>query len=99
MKIDIQTPGFKARQELLDLINQKVGRLSHLSDRIVEIRVLIKASKSGTRDNKVCEISGVMPGKDLFVERKALTFEKAIVEATDVMKQQITEWKEKKEQR
>ena len=48
MKITIQTPGFKARRELLDLINEKVGKLSHLSDRILEARVLIKADKSDT---------------------------------------------------
>ena len=66
MKIDIQTPGIKARQELLDLITEKVSKLEHLSDRILEARVLLKTEKSDIRDNKICEIRLVIPGNDLF---------------------------------
>ena len=98
MKINIQTPGFKARKELLELIDEKVGKLSHLSDRILEAHVLIKSDKSDTRDNKVCEISLVIPGNDLFAKRQAQTFERAVHDAVITSKRQITNWKEEKQQ-
>ena len=98
MKITIQTPGFKARRELLDLINEKVGKLSHLSDRILEARVLIKADKSDTRNNKVCEISLVIPGNDLFAKIQSQTFERAVHDAVSACKRQIVNWKEEMKQ-
>ena len=98
MKINIQTPGFKARKELLELISGKVRKLSHLSDRILEARVLIKADKSDTRDNKVCEISLVIPGNDLFAKCRAQTFERAVHDAVLTSKRQIMNWKDEKQE-
>ena len=37
-----------------------------------------------------------MPGKDLFIQKNASTFEDAIVDCVDVLKEQIVKIKEKK---
>ncbi len=93
MKINIQTPGIKARSELVELVNLKVARLGQLSDRILEAKVLLKTDKSATRDNKVCEITLVIPGNDLFVKRQSETFEQAVLSAVSTSKEQIASWK------
>ncbi len=93
MKINIQTPGIKARPELVELVNLKVAKLGQLSDRILEARVLLKTDKSATRDNKVCEITLVIPGNDLFAKRQSETFEKALLSAVSTSKEQIASWK------
>jgi putative sigma-54 modulation protein len=95
MKTIIQTPDFKATQELLDFVETKIQKLDQFSDRIVEGRVVLKLDKSSTRDNKHCEIRIVIPGQDLFVERKSHSFEAAAADAIDAARQQIVKWKEK----
>lgn len=95
MKTIIQTPDFKATQELLDFVDTKIQKLDHLSDRIVEGRVILKLDKSSTRDNKLCEIRIVIPGSDLFVTGKATSFEAAASDAVDAARQKIVKWKER----
>ncbi len=95
MKTTIQTPDFKATQELLDFVDAKIQRLEHISNRIIEAKVCLKLDKSSTRDNKICEIRMVIPGNDLFVERKSHSFEVATTEAADVVKHQLVKWAEK----
>ncbi len=98
MKVIIQTPDFKPSPELFDFVAKEVEKIGHLSDRIIEARVCIKFDRSDSQENKVCEIIGVIPGKDLFVKREAHTFEKATTDAVNAMKRQITDWKEKREE-
>ena len=96
MKMIVQTPDFKPNQKLLDFVTREVEKLDHLSDRIVEIRVCLKIEKTDSRDNKICELIGVMPGSELFAMRKSSAFEQATVNAVNALKRQVTDWKEKK---
>ncbi len=95
MKIIIQTPEFKAKQDLLDLVNEKVEKLGKFNERIIDARVTLRLDKSDTRANKVCEIRMGVPGNDPYVSKQAETFEEAIALATDAMKRQVVEAKEK----
>jgi len=56
MKITIQAPDFKPRETLTSFVEDNVGKLALLSDRIIEGRVYLKLDKSDSRENKVCEI-------------------------------------------
>lgn len=94
MKIHIQTQDFTAKQDLLDLVNEKVSKLERFSDRIVESRVLLRVEKADKRDNKICEVRVVIPGNDLFVKKQFESFEEGIQKATDTLSRQIKEWKE-----
>lgn len=94
MKIHIQTQDFTAKQDLLDLVNEKVSKLERFSDRIVESRVLLRVEKADKRDNKICEVRVVIPGNDLFVKKQYESFEEGIQKATDTLSRQIKEWKE-----
>ncbi len=76
-------------------MDAKLQRLEHINDRIIEAKVCLKLDKSSTRENKICEIQMVIPGNDLFVERKSHSFEIAATEAADTVKHQLVKWKEK----
>jgi ribosomal subunit interface protein len=95
MKVHIQTLDFTPRQDLLDLVNEKVERLEKFSDRIVESRVVLRVEKSENRNNKVCEVRVVLPGNDLFVKKQFNSFEEGIQKVTDTLGRQLNEWKEK----
>ena len=95
MRIIIQTPEFQPRQSLLDLVQQKVGKLELISDRLLEARVTLKIEKSDTDENKVCEIKGVIAGNDLFAEKRAASFEEACAIAVEAMRKQLVAWKNK----
>jgi len=93
MKIHVQTLDFNPRQELLDFVDEKIGKLERFSDRIIECRVILRVEKSDKRDNKVCEVRAVIPGNDLFVKKQYESFEEGIQKATDSLERQIKEWK------
>jgi putative sigma-54 modulation protein len=95
MKIDIQTPGFDGQQALLDYTEQKVNKLGHFSERIMEARVCLKVDRSDTRSNKVCEIILAIPGNDLFASKQSESFEDAISKTVHALKEQVVAWKEK----
>ncbi len=95
MKVIIQTPEFKAKQELLDLVEEKVQKLEKFNERIIDARVTLKIDKSDSRENKICEIRIGIPGNDLYVGKNAETFEEAIAFATDAMKRQVVESRKK----
>ena len=93
MKTIIQTPNFKASEELISFINEHVAKLDLFTDRIVETSVYLRVDKSATNENKVCEIKLQIPGNDLFASKKSKTFEEAVALAVEALKPQIERWK------
>lgn len=89
----IETPNLKARQSLLDFVQEKVGKLENLSDRIIEARVYLKVDKSDTTKNKICEIKIVIPGDDLFASVQSTSFEDAVQQTVAALKHRIERWK------
>lgn len=89
----IQTPDFKADQQLLDFVNGKLEKLARFSDRILEASVTLKLDKSETKENKVCEIKLGIPGNDLFAARQCKTFEEAVAKTIDALRSQVEAWK------
>ncbi|ELR71914.1 Ribosome hibernation protein YhbH [Fulvivirga imtechensis AK7] len=93
MKMIIETPNIKARKSLLDFVHEKVGKLEHLSDRIIEARVYLKVDKSDVTKNKVCEVKIVIPGDDLFASTQSNSFEDAVQQTVAALKHRIERWK------
>jgi ribosome-associated translation inhibitor RaiA len=56
MEIIIESPHFTINKLLKEYTEKKVSKLTHIDDRIIKCEVLLKLDKSGTDDNKVCEI-------------------------------------------
>jgi len=95
MKIHIQAIDCSPKQDLLDLVTEKLNKLDHFSDRILEGKVVLRVEKADKRDNKVVEVKLVIPGDDLFVKKNSESFEEAVQKVYDILQREIKEWKEK----
>jgi putative sigma-54 modulation protein len=95
MKISIQSIDFTARQELLDLVNDKLSKIERFSDRVQEAKVVLRVEKSESRENKIFEVKLIIPGNDIFVKKNAETFEDGLQKVIDVLQREIKDWKEK----
>ena len=91
-KITIQTTDFKSSRRLSAFVRKHATKLDLFSDRIVEIRVSLKLGKA-IESNKICEITVLMPGKDLFVSKKSESFEESVTLSMDALKHQLEHWK------
>ena len=94
MEIRVKSLKFDADQKLLDYVEKKVSKLSRFSDHIDEIDVTL--SLLNEPDNKEVKIQTRVYGQDLLIERSASTFEDAVSEVVDLMKEKIVRTKEKK---
>ncbi|MBO4595391.1 MAG: ribosome-associated translation inhibitor RaiA [Bacteroidales bacterium] len=95
MEIKIKTLKFDADQKLVAYVEKKVAKLdkffkggSDLAD--------VTLSLLHEPENKQAKIQIHVPGEDLVIERNADTFEQAITDCVDAMKEKLTRTKEKK---
>ena len=95
MKINIQPINCTPRQDLLDLVDEKMNKLTHFSDRILECKVVLRVEKSESHDNKVVEVRLVIPGNDLFAKKQSDSFEEGIQKVYDILQREVKDWKEK----
>ncbi len=94
MDIRVQSVKFDADVKLLEFIDKKVGKLEKFYDEIINAEVTLTLLPDTA--NKCVKVRVNMPGKDLFIEKNASTFEDAVVDCVDVLKEQIVKIKEKK---
>lgn len=99
MKIHVQNVGITPRQELLDLIDEKLGKLDRFSDRIQEARVTLKVDKADDRNNKTLEVKLVIPGDDIFVKKTGESFEELVQKISETLQREIKDWKEKQDKK
>ena len=92
--INVKSLKFDADQKLLDYVEKKVGKLEKFFDNLGDIDVTLTLSPEP--DNKNVRLQTRFPGEDLVIERHAKTFEEAVTEATDAMKEKIVRVKEKR---
>ena len=92
--INVKSLKFDADQKLLDYVEKKVGKIEKFFDNLGDIDVT--RSLSPEPDNKNVRLQTRFPGEDLVIERNAKTFEEAVTEAVDAMKEKIVRAKEKR---
>ncbi len=95
MKINIETPNFGAKDELLLFVENKLNKLEHFYDKIIFADVFLKVQKTSEKENKIVEILLSIPGGDLMVTKEARTFE----EATDLVVRTLERQLKKKKQK
>jgi putative sigma-54 modulation protein len=95
MKISIQSIDFTPRQNLLDVVNEKLSKIEKFSDRILEAKVILRVEKSESRENKICEVKLVIPGNDIFVKKQSDSFEDGIQKVSEILQREVKDWKEK----
>ena len=94
MEIKFKALKFDASEQLTAFVEKKVQRLSRFCEDLSnEIEV---ALEDHLKQGKYAKIQIHIPGEELIIEREADTFENAITEAVDAMKEKLTRVKEKK---
>lgn len=94
MIINIKSLKFDADQKLLDYVGKKVTKLERFFDNATNADVTLSLVQEP--ENKSVKILVHVPGEDLVIERKSTTFEQAVTEAVDAMKEKLVRTKEKR---
>ena len=92
--INVKSLKFNADEKLLDFIEKKVGKAEKFFDNMGDIDVTLSLLPDA--ENKSVKLQTRIPGENLIIERNARTFEEAVTEAADALKEKIVRAKEKK---
>jgi putative sigma-54 modulation protein len=93
--IKVQSIHFDADQKLVRFIEEKVDKLLHFYDEIIDGEVFLRLDKASDSENKITEIKLNIPGKVLFAKEQCKSFEEATDIAVEALKKQLTRHKEK----
>ena len=94
MEIKIKSLKFDADQKLLDYVEKKVKKLDRFHDGILTADVILTLLREP--DNKDVKLQVHVPGEEMIIERNSKTFEEAITDCVDAMKEKLTRAKEKR---
>ncbi len=94
MKWDIQTVGFRAKQELLDTTKERVDGLSKFYSPIIGAEVYLRLEYDEQKENKIAQVKLNIPGEDVFAEHKSSSFEHSLAESIDKVKRQLLKKKD-----
>ena len=95
MKIRVQSIHFDADTKLLEFIQEKVDKLIHFYEDIIDGEVFLRLDKSANSENKITEIKINAPGKVMFAKEQCRSFEEATDQAVEALRRQITKYKDK----
>lgn len=95
MKVNVQTPNFAAKDELLVFVGKKLSKLEQFYDKIVFADVFLKVQKTSDKENKIVEVLLSIPGDDLMVKKEAKTFEEATDDVVKTLERQLKKRKQK----
>ncbi len=93
MEIKIKSLKFDADQKLVAFVEKKVSKLEKFYEGVETVDVIL--SLLPDPENKNAKIQIHVPGQDLVIEKNAKTFEDAVTECADAMKEKLTRFKEK----
>ena len=94
MEIRVQSIKFNADQKLLDFVEKKFSRLEKFYDAVTSVDVAL--SLLPDHENKSVKVQVSIPGSTIVVEKNAKTFEDAVVDCADIMKEKLVKEKEKR---
>jgi putative sigma-54 modulation protein len=89
MNIIIESPDFKAKQELHEFIHEKLSPFGGRNPKVIGAEVKLKLENSTSGENKICEVRLQIPGNDLFASRQNSTFEEAVRETVRALEKQM----------
>ena len=95
MKVNVQTPHFKADRKLIDFINRKLSKMEVFFSKIIQANVYLRLQKSKEKQNKIVEILLSIPGGELIAKKESKTFEEGIDECLTALERKLKKKKEK----
>ena len=94
MDIRVQSLKFDADQKLLDFVEKKFSRIEKFYDGITGVEVAL--SLLPDHQNKNVKVQVSIPGNTIVVEKNAKTFEDAVVDCADILKENLVKEEEKR---
>ena len=94
MDIRVQSIKVKADQKLLDFVEKKFSKIEKFYDAITGVEVAL--SLLPDQENKNVKVLVSVPGSTIVVEKNAKTFEDAVVDCADILKEKLVKEKEKR---
>jgi putative sigma-54 modulation protein len=91
MEIRVQSIKFNADQKLLDFVEKKFSKFEKFYDAITGVDVAL--SLLPDHDNKNVKVQVNIPGSTIVVEKNAKTFEDAVVDCADIIKEKLVKAK------
>ena len=95
MKLKIHSIHFDADQKLVDFVQEKVDKLDHFFDKIIDGEVFLRLDKASNNENKIAEIRLNVPGSNLFAKKQSKSFEESTDSAVEALRRQLKKYKEK----
>lgn len=89
MKTQIQSVHFTADHKLLELVEAKLQKLGRFDETATWGEAIMKLDKNPDQGNKVVLLKLTVKGDDLTSERRAQSFEEALDQAYDALRNQI----------
>ncbi len=89
MNINIQTPGFTPKQDLINFVHVEMEKLSRMCGKMIGSEVYLKLDSAAKKENKMCTIRLSIPGNDLLASSQYNKFEQAIAQTVEALKRQI----------
>ncbi len=93
MQVVIKYLGFDPTEKLADFAYSRVDNLERFSKKIISAEVTFKKLKGKSQETKLCQLYISVPGKNLFVAKKGIDFETALVDSIDALKKQLRQKK------
>ncbi|MFM9945147.1 MAG: ribosome hibernation-promoting factor, HPF/YfiA family [Bacteroidia bacterium] len=94
MNIKIQSIHFDADKKLIEFVTNKIEKLEHYYDRILDATIYLKLNNHRTKDNKHVEVKLNISHNTLFKEAEANSFEAAADMVLEALKIQLKKQKE-----
>ncbi|GAB4406864.1 MAG: hypothetical protein OHK0039_08890 [Bacteroidia bacterium] len=95
MKVTIQSLHFTAAEPLKTYIQKKCDKLDQFFDKIIDAEVILKVRNEVKDANKYVEVRLNVPGEILIASDQGQRFEEATDLATDKLKRQLKNYKDK----
>ncbi len=95
MTTTIQSVHFDADKKLLSFVEEKLSKLVHVYENIIDCDVILRLDKSTTNENKIAEVKLRVKGQELFAKKQCASFEEATDNAIAAIKTQVKKHKEK----
>ena len=96
MQVKTQSIHFTADQQLLMLIDEKVGKLQKYFNKINYVNVFLKLENNGQVRDKIVELKLEVPGEVIVVSESSKKFESAVEKATKTIARRLKRYKDKK---
>jgi putative sigma-54 modulation protein len=96
MKINIQDVNFNADQKLIEFTKERLNKVEHYFDRVIDVDVYLKLENTSDKENKIAELRVHVPKENIVVTKQCKTFEEAVDSACKVVERSLLKLKDKR---